>query len=456
MTYINVFIVSIYIYGYIFKGVYDDTNIDSMDIAMPISSSFITYQYNETKGFYKQMKINGKSVDDWYNKNLNECIVSNVSNIKIFDIVFIHSVSELSLLEIRIFEHTNYVDHFIIVEYMYFDTGQPRNKSFFGDKENIDYIRRNYKIINENWHKIITKQVYSSIYDLGKNSIKFDTEFINKNPEEILSQRYWGEIVRNEQGKILFDECYKLYGSRCSNDNFYVIFSDLDEILRFDLLKLFTVCSNVINTPITVNIMTHYYDFMCIDYGKYVEGKSQIHRINEISFDLRRNNNFPEMRRWGHAAIKLINNPSEKDFSIIRLDTESLKNRTVINNGGWHLTSFGNVSHVLFKNIHRGHTRSRMDGNINPKFVECLINICEIGIGGEESKNSSRLNWRNIDFYDGYFPLYVQNKVYNQIPTNLFIKNVVETNDSLYNEWMKYEMESDKFPRKRNYCISKL
>ena len=451
LTCINLIIFGIYIYGHIYESLYVPSNVGILILDAPP----IDIHYEEKNGFYERMKINGKSVDFWYNK----CVLPNLDNVKIFDIVFIHSISELSLLEIRIYEYTNYVDHFIIVEHMYFDTGQPRNQSFFGNQANINHIRRNHKIINENWHKIITKQVYYSTYDLGKNWLRFDQEFINKNPEEILSAKYWGQLVRNEQSKILYDECYKLYGSNCSNDNFYVIFSDLDEILRFDLLKLFRSCSNILNTPITVSILTHYYDFMCIDYGRYVLGKSQIHRINEVSFDLRRNNIFPKLRDMGDGAIKLINNPIEKNITIIRQDSESWKKRTAVINGGWHLTSFGNVNDVIFKNMHRGHTLSRKHGNTNPDFTQCLMNICERGIFGEESKNSSRLNWRDIDFVnfgDGYFPLYVQRKIYEQYPKNLFLKTVIETSDNLYDEWKKYEMESDKYTKKRDYCASKL
>eukprot|EP01084_Bolivina_argentea_P173039 299704_1 len=373
--------------------------------------------------FYKQLTINNVNIETYFENNINQCVIND--NIIIFDIVFIHSKSELNILEMRIFEYTKYVNHFIIVEYMYYDTGQKRNNSYFNDAQNIKYIHQNYKIISENWHKLITKQVYLSYYDIGIN------EGIQSKRDE-LTVSYWLSMVRNHQAQILYDECYKLYGSKCVTDNYYVTYGDLDEIIRSDILILLFRCSNIIETPITMNIIYHFYDFNCIDYGNWVIGKTQIHKIKDISFDSRNNNNFQQLRRWGHSSYRLIMYPKE-NFTIVN---QAVKRGTQINSAGWHLSSFGDVNDVLFKHIHKGHSiyRSRKQ-NLNKIFLQCLINLCGV-YGGSFSKNSTRVKY--IDFNNKYYPLYVRQKIYNKYPKNIFLKERIETDSKLFDEWNKY------------------
>eukprot|EP01084_Bolivina_argentea_P003648 6862_1 len=382
---------------------------------------------NFSHNIFEEMTINGVKFEKYYENNLQRCIVDN--NMVIFDVVFMHSEMELSLLEMRIFEYTKYVNHFIIVEHMHYTTGKLKNFSFFGDPDSVRYIRSNYRVISENWNKIITKQVYLSYYDMGVN------EGIANSDQ--LTVIYWETVVRNMQTQILYEECYKIYDSKCMNDNFFVTSGDLDEILRSDIFILLKLCSNIVATPITVNILQHYYDFNCVEKKFGVSGKTQIHTINKISFDLRNNNILPLLRWWAHASWRLIAVPKTNQnltFIFPLSGNWNESKSTQIDHGGWHITSFGNVSNVVWKNKHRGHSVSRNRFHVGVKYTECIIKVCGHGQHGARDTHRNK----KINFSDNYYPLYVKQKIYNKYPKHMWLKNRIETHSSLFNEWTQY------------------
>eukprot|EP00483_Globobulimina_turgida_P007305 UN07319 len=142
---------------------------------------------------------------------------------------------------------------------------------------------------------------------------------------------------------------------------------------------------------------------------------------------------------------------TEKLYGYFRGATvASMTNHTKIQNGGWHLTYFGDSQDVIDKNLVRGHIMSRMGRNLNVDYAECIVECC--GWTARTPKNTYRIQMVNKT--QVYYPLMVQH--FDKLKyVSTFIKKRIDVVPALYAKWLNFSNKYYNSTNKANpneYC----
>merc|ERR1712228_44582 len=328
-------------------------------------------------------------------------------NILLFDAMSLHSVPELHLIAIRIFELCDYVDMIVIMEIMHYPNGQRRNESIWKHRQTHLNMDKMMKLNQCNTSKIIHHEIYKNIFVQGYN--------IGKRGES-LQRVYFDEFRRNKLIDLVYEDCFHYFGdNKCTLNNMnnvYLILSDTDEIPRYPVLKLVRKC----NLPyIHVTVQWHAYDFGC-HLGKSSAHLVKIFSLKHISADIR-----------VETHARKVPTDYRKAFNLNEL--------TVVNAGGWHLTYFGNVENIIEKNKHKAHLFFHRNTFTNVEYQRCAWQICSYYVHSERSKRVEIVNRTNE-----YYPLFVQANLSELELKEIspFYNEIINMNTDLYQQWKIY------------------
>jgi beta-1,4-mannosyl-glycoprotein beta-1,4-N-acetylglucosaminyltransferase len=194
--------------------------------------------------------------------------------------------NELDLLNYRLNILNNVVDYFIIVESKYTFVGKEKNLIFNQNKHLFENFKD--KII----HIIVDLPYIYPNVDLN-------------NDDQWKNEKYQRNSIKNGLDKINF------------NDEDIIIISDIDEISDPNTLEI------IKNYNLNIEIYSLQMDFY------YYNLNSKI------------------VNKWYHS--KIISYKKYKELNISCQDIREYRNYIIIDNGGWHLSYFGNVEFIKNK-----------------------------------------------------------------------------------------------------------
>lgn len=230
--------------------------------------------------------------------------------------------NELDLLEIRLTMLEPYVDYFVISECDYTFSG--KEKPFYFEDNKDKFSKFMDKIIHIKHYKTNEYNDLPNIYEDNKKII-FDNLIknylnIKNTPETDNGKEHWcREYLQREYVGLGLSEC---------NDDDIIIFSDLDEIPRPEIIKNIS----------KLNIK-------CEKYFVYSVGLQ--YYINNLS-----NTN------WLGSVISSYGNMKNVSLNNLR---KYRGNYTPIQNGGWHLSFMGGVERIKMKLDSYGHQEYNND-----------------------------------------------------------------------------------------------
>ena len=82
-----------------------------------------------------QRRVNALNIDNFINSRLCRKINSTKNKILVIDAMPLHSIEELHIIAIRIYELCEFVDLFVIMEIMFYPNGKRRNFSVWNERE---------------------------------------------------------------------------------------------------------------------------------------------------------------------------------------------------------------------------------------------------------------------------------------------------------------------------------
>lgn len=379
----------------------------------------------------KYIKVNGLAIDKFISKSPRCHPNKDNANILLFDAMPLHSIQELHIVAIRIFELCQYVDMFIIMEIMHYPNGQRRNESIWKNKSAHLNFNHMMQLNQCNTSKIIHHEIYKNIYVQGYN--------IGKRGET-LQRVYFDEFRRNKLIDLVYENCFKYFNGgsddRCTLTNMrnvYLIMSDTDEIPRHSVLKLMRKC----DLPyIHVAIRWHAYDFGC-HLGKGDNRLVKILALQHVSADIRVDN-FERVMPYEYA-----------------MNNKKVKELTVVQAGGWHLTYFGNARDIVEKNKHKAHLFFHDKSFVDEAYQQCAYEVCSYYVHGERSKRK-----KNVDMSDKYYPLFVQQGLSeNELNAiSPFYNEIINVDPYLYERWKiywhAYEGQQHGVDSQTTYCLN--
>ncbi len=220
--------------------------------------------------------------------------------------------NEIELIKFRIEILYSYVDHFIVVEFDHTFSGKYKGYNFstndpfyekFRDK--IIYIRANNNDINK-------LKEDGRVTDFN---IKYTHKHNGKLSANKLSQCFQNEIYQRDYIIIPL--------GNIASENDIILINDLDEIPNPDVLSL--VRSKLLKSPLKHINFEQKWFLYSLNYKK-----------TELWYGTRA------------CTYKYLNN---KSIDLMRYSLESREDQIgeIIENGGWHLTSFGLQNQILEK-----------------------------------------------------------------------------------------------------------
>ena len=214
---------------------------------------------------------------------------------KIYDCFTFYN--ELDLLELRLEEHYEYVDHFVIAEAN--KTHQGRDKPFF---------------LEENWDRYA----------------KFHDKIIHIKVEDMpTDDNAW--VLENFQRNALAK------GYQGADDNDVIVISDLDEIMRAETIEIMR--EDTERTLFIGRCPIFYFKL------NYIKTKPKTYHVNQMAMPKKFVTSPQDLRNLAHWATA---QPQD-------LITDKVMN---IQHAGWHFTYLGDTSHAKNKILNFAHQES--------------------------------------------------------------------------------------------------
>lgn len=255
--------------------------------------------------------------------------------VKIIDAFIFYN--EIELLKYRLEILYLYVDYFIIVE---------SSHTFMG------YEKKSYYLENK---ELFTKYEDKIIHIFIK-----DFPFIQPNVNIYEAHQWYNERYQRNEMKRGID---KLLNEEKINNEDYLIFSDIDEIVDPERLKEIKYTQNLNKIKISKFEQDLYY------YNLRTKYCSKWYRVKILTFE-----KFKELYEiYGNATIENIRNEIVVDDVIVK--------------GGWHLSFFGNKEFIQNKIKNFSHQELNNSFFTNEEYIQKQIN------------EQSDLFSRNITFY---------------------------------------------------------
>lgn len=245
---------------------------------------------------------------------------------RVFDLFQFNS--ELDMLELRLNELGDVVDYFVLMESTVTHSGKPKKLFFDSSKHESRFQRFMHKIV----HVVENDTIAQSFTDAHAREA---------------AQR--SSLIRGLE-------------QMNASDTDLVIFADLDEIPRSDIISLLRACEGY-DFPVTIHTPVYLYDFGCRttdNSWKRVKVLQRSQLKGECTFEL-----FPTAV-CPHIA---------RDSQEMRLGLMSLRPLT-ISNGGWHLSFFMSTDQIVDKLHAYSHPERNTAQNNDREYLECLIYSC--------------------------------------------------------------------------------
>jgi beta-1,4-mannosyl-glycoprotein beta-1,4-N-acetylglucosaminyltransferase len=240
--------------------------------------------------------------------------------------------NEINMLTYRLNVLNDVVDYFILVE---------ANQTFVGNPKKL-FFNENKHLFEKFLHKII-----HIVVDLPYN---FETINIKKN-EQWTNEKFQRNCIQNGLEQI----------KDTLNDNDHIIIADVDEIPDPNILN--DIKNNIINNTLSVLEQDFYYY----------------------------NLNSKKIQKWYHC--KIINYKKYKELNKTCEDIRFL-NGTIVKNGGWHLSYFGDISFIKNKLENFSHQEYNFNRYTDVNKIQNNINS-NLDLFGRNNENLIKIDIKN-------------------------------------------------------------